>query len=156
MLAVPAHREEGRNRAHRQRSAVASGARLATFKAAASSGPFQAFWLSDPPFDMQAVARWTEQAYREISTFFHDPDKPYFVFFRQNEAGALGGAALSGSFMVGYGDAPAPTSERLRFMLLKVHRGNDDLETSYVSRGAAVSGYRWSRVPGVPDSDCPL
>ena len=81
------------------------------------SGPFQAFWLSDPPFDMQAVASWTERAYHEISTFFRDPNKPYFVFFRHNEGGAIGGAALSGSFMVGYGDAPAPTPQRLRAML---------------------------------------
>ncbi len=81
------------------------------------SGPFQAFWLSEPPFDIQAVAQWTERAYGEISTFFGDPDKPYRVFLRHNEAGAIGGAALSDSFMVGYGDAPVPTPERLRAML---------------------------------------
>lgn len=81
------------------------------------SGPFQAFWLSEPPFDMQSVVKWTEQAYREISTFFDDLDTPYLVFFRHNEAGAIGGAALPGSFMVGYGDAPAPTPDRLRSML---------------------------------------
>jgi hypothetical protein len=84
---------------------------------ACPTGPFQAFWLSEPPFDMQAVASWTELAYHEISTFFRDPNKPYFVFFRHNEGGAIGGAALSGSFMVGYADAPAPTPERLRAML---------------------------------------
>ncbi|HKP55232.1 MAG TPA: hypothetical protein VJV78_00850 [Polyangiales bacterium] len=81
-----------------------------------AKGPFQAFWLSQPPFDVQSVAQWTERAYREISTFFRDPDKQYRVFFRHNEAGAIGGAALSGSFMVGYGDAPAPVPERLRAM----------------------------------------
>ena len=80
-------------------------------------GPFQAFWLSTPPFDVQEVVRWTDQAYRAISTFFRNPDKSYFVFFRHNEGGAIGGAALSDSFMVGYGDAPAPTPERLRHML---------------------------------------
>jgi predicted metalloprotease with PDZ domain len=80
-------------------------------------GPFQAFWLSQPPFDIQSVVSWTEQAYSEISTFFRDPEKPYFVFFRHNEGGAIGGAALPSSFMVGYGDVPAPTPARLRSML---------------------------------------
>jgi predicted metalloprotease with PDZ domain len=37
---------------------------------------------------------------------------------------------------------------------VKVRRGMDALEISYVPRGAAVSGYRWTRVPGVPDSEC--
>jgi hypothetical protein len=82
-----------------------------------ANGPFQAFWLSEPPFDMQDVAQWTESAYGEIATFFRDADKPYLVFFRHNEGGAIGGAALPGSFMVGYADAPAPTAERLRAML---------------------------------------
>jgi len=80
-------------------------------------GPFQAFWLSQPTFDVQSVVSWTDHAYREISTFFRDPDKPYFVFFRRNEGSALGGAALSGSFMVGYGEASAPTLEELRHMI---------------------------------------
>lgn len=39
---------------------------------------------------------------------------------------------------------------------LKVRRGNDALEITYLPRGAAVSGYRWTRVPAVPDSDCAL
>jgi len=82
-----------------------------------ASGPFQAFWLSEPPFDMQSVVQWTEEAYREISTFFRDPDKQYNVFFRHNVGGAIGGAALPNAFMVGYGDAPAPTPARLRSML---------------------------------------
>jgi len=39
-------------------------------------------------------------------------------------------------------------------LTLKVRRGTDDLELSCVPRGAAVSGLRWMRVPGVPDSEC--
>jgi len=39
-------------------------------------------------------------------------------------------------------------------LTLSVRRGNDDLEISYVPRGAAVSGHRWTRVSTVPDSDC--
>jgi hypothetical protein len=41
-------------------------------------------------------------------------------------------------------------------LTLKVRRGHDALEISYVPRAAAVSGYRWTRVPEVPDSDCAL
>ena len=90
---------------------------VSSYPACPGGGPFQAFWLSEPPFDIQAVAHWTEQAYREISTFFHDAEKQYLVFFRHNVGGAIGGAALPNSFMVGYGDAPAPTAARLRSML---------------------------------------
>jgi predicted metalloprotease with PDZ domain len=39
-------------------------------------------------------------------------------------------------------------------LTLKVRRGSDAMEITYLPRGAAVSAYRWTRVPGVPDSDC--
>lgn len=78
---------------------------------------FQVYWLTPPPFDAAAVGRWTERAYGAISTFFREPGKPYRIFLRRNAGGAIGGAALMSSFMVGYGDAPTPTEESLRGML---------------------------------------
>ena len=41
-------------------------------------------------------------------------------------------------------------------LTLKIKRGAAAMEVSYVPRGAAVSGYRWTRVQGVPDTDCAL
>lgn len=93
---------------------------------------FQVYWLSPPPFDADAVGRWTERAHAAIATFFGEPQRPYRVFLRHNTGGALGGAALLGSFMVGYGDAPAPTAESLRGMLAHemVHTWTTVLESA--------------------------
>jgi predicted metalloprotease with PDZ domain len=41
-------------------------------------------------------------------------------------------------------------------LTVKVRRGTDVLDITYVPRGAVVSGYRWIRVPGVPDSSCAM
>ena len=41
-------------------------------------------------------------------------------------------------------------------LTLKVRRGTDAMEITYLPRGAAVSGYRWTRVAGVPDSACAM
>jgi predicted metalloprotease with PDZ domain len=41
-------------------------------------------------------------------------------------------------------------------LTVRIRRGTDAMDIKYVPRGAAVSGIRWTRVPGVPDSDCAL
>ncbi|MBN1223768.1 MAG: peptidase M61, partial [Candidatus Aminicenantes bacterium] len=37
---------------------------------------------------------------------------------------------------------------------LKVRRGDETLEIEYLPRGESVDGYKWVRIPGVPDADC--
>jgi predicted metalloprotease with PDZ domain len=82
-----------------------------------SSGPFAIYWLGTPPFDVQAVASWTEKARTAIASFFGEPDKPYRVFFRKNPYPGTGGAGLINSFMSGFSDDPAPTVESMRHHL---------------------------------------
>ena len=80
-------------------------------------GPFGIYWLGTPPFDVEAVASWTEKARTAIATFFGEPDKPYRVFFRKNPYPGTGGAGLINSFMSGFGDTPAPTVDKMRHHL---------------------------------------
>lgn len=82
-----------------------------------STGPFAIYWLGQPPFDVPAVASWTEKARNTIATFFGEPDKPYRVFFRHNPYSGTGGAGLINSFMSGFGDSPAPTVDGMRHHL---------------------------------------
>lgn len=84
---------------------------------AESGGPFAIYWLGTPPFDVQAVASWTEKARTAIATFFGEPDKPYRVFFRKNPYPGTGGAGLINSFMSGFSDDPPPTVEGMRHHL---------------------------------------
>lgn len=82
-----------------------------------TSGPFGIYWLGTPPFDVDAVASWTEKARTAIATFFGEPNKPYRVFFRKNPYPGTGGAGLINSFMSGFGESPAPTVEKMRHHL---------------------------------------
>ncbi|KQW68147.1 hypothetical protein ASE17_06725 [Phenylobacterium sp. Root77] len=79
--------------------------------------PFAIYWLGTPPFDVPAVAEWTEKARTAIAAFFGQPDKPYRVFFRHNPYPGTGGAGLINSFMSGFGDDPAPTVDGMRHHL---------------------------------------
>jgi predicted metalloprotease with PDZ domain len=41
-------------------------------------------------------------------------------------------------------------------LTLKLRRGEQVFEISYLPRGEAVEAYQWERISGVPDSDCAL
>lgn len=77
-----------------------------SYPEASSGQPFAIYWLGTPPFDVPAVASWTEKARTAIATFFGEPNKPYRVFFRHNPYPGTGGAGLINSFMSGFGDDP--------------------------------------------------
>ena len=66
---------------------------------------FSSVWLGDPPFDPRPAMQWTGQLHAWMSRFFHDKSEPpYRVFLRFNPMNAGGGAALTNSFIVTYGD----------------------------------------------------
>mgnify|MGYP001232342753 CR=1 FL=1 len=90
---------------------------IKSYPASSSGGPFAIYWLGTPPFDVEAVASWTEKARAAIATFFGEPEKPYRVFFRKNPYPGTGGAGLVNSFMSGFSDDPAPTVEGMRHHL---------------------------------------
>ena len=88
-----------------------------SYPEASSGQPFAIYWLGTPPFDVPAVASWTEKARTAIATFFGEPNKPYRVFFRHNPYPGTGGAGLINSFMSGFGDDPPPTVDGMRHHL---------------------------------------
>src|SRR5579863_6827809 len=70
----------------------------------ATSG-FSSVWLAEPAFDPRQAMQWTGKLHAWMSGFFHDrSEPPYRVFLRFNPMNAGGGAALTHSFIVTYGE----------------------------------------------------
>lgn len=66
---------------------------------------FSAAWLGDPPFDPRPLMGWAERLHGWMSGFFQDPSEPpYRVVLRYNPINAGGGAALSNSFLLTWGE----------------------------------------------------
>jgi len=77
---------------------------------------FSSVWLGQPPFDPRPAMQWTGELHAWMSRFFHDQSEPpYRVFLRFNPMNAGGGAALTNSFIVTYGEGV--TGEGLKSIL---------------------------------------
>lgn len=76
---------------------------LGRYPAAASDARFHAYWIGEPLFDAEALARWSETAYDAIAAFFDDRDPPPFrVMMRPNPYQGGGGSALMSSYMLSF------------------------------------------------------
>jgi M61 glycyl aminopeptidase len=77
---------------------------------------FSSAWLGQPPLDLRPVMQWTGKLHAWMSRFFNDQSEPpYRVFARFNPMNAGGGAALTNSFIVTYGEGV--TGEGLKSIL---------------------------------------
>ncbi len=86
---------------------------LQTYSEGAQDG-FGAYWLGDPPFAARPLMSWTRRAFGAMKDFFRTPEIPPFrIFGRRNPYPGVGGAALTNSFMVGYGPE-RDSAERMR------------------------------------------
>ena len=66
---------------------------------------FSAAWLGDPPFDPRPLMGWASNLHGWMSGFFQDPEAPpYRVILRYNPINAGGGAALTNSFLLTWGE----------------------------------------------------
>jgi predicted metalloprotease with PDZ domain len=75
---------------------------------------FSAAWLGEPPFDPRPLMVWAGQLHGWMSGFFHDPaEPPYRVILRYNPINAGGGAALTNSFLLTWGES-AKDGEKLK------------------------------------------
>jgi len=84
-------------------------------QAAVTSG-FSSVWSGEPPFDPRPAMQWTGELHAWMSRFFNDKSEPpYRVFLRLNPMNAGGGAALTNSFIVTYGEGV--TGESLKSIL---------------------------------------
>lgn len=75
---------------------------------------FSAAWLGETPFDPRPLMTWADQLHGWMSRFFGDPAQPpYRVILRYNPINAGGGAALTNSFLLTWGET-AKDPERLK------------------------------------------
>ncbi|WP_293373103.1 hypothetical protein [Phenylobacterium sp.] len=75
---------------------------------------FSAAWLGEPPFDPRPLMVWAGKLHSWMSGFFKDPaEPPYRVILRYNPINAGGGAALTNSFLLTWGET-AKDPEKLK------------------------------------------
>lgn len=75
---------------------------------------FSAAWLGDLPFDPNPLMTWAGNLHHWMSGFFKDPSEPpYRVILRFNPINAGGGAALTNSFLLTWGET-AKDPEKLK------------------------------------------
>lgn len=78
---------------------------------------FHLYWLSEPPFDIEAVADYVGRLYDYMADFFRDQEKGYRVIARRNPYPGIGGTALPRSFMFGYDAERPPAAHDLQTLL---------------------------------------
>lgn len=105
---------------------------------------FAMYWLSEPSFDTNAVARRIKDLFDCMSSFFEDKGAPYKVFVRKDPfEKSGGGTALRDSFMFGWSDATKPTPDSLQNLLAHEmvhnwpHLDGKDGEVNWYNEGAA-------------------
>ena len=75
---------------------------------------FSAAWLGEPPFDPRPLMVWAGRLHGWMSGFFKDPaEPPYRVILRYNPINAGGGAAMTNSFLLTWGES-AKDPEKLK------------------------------------------
>jgi predicted metalloprotease with PDZ domain len=75
---------------------------------------FSAAWLGEPPFDPRPLMVWAGKLHGWMSGFFKDPaEPPYRVILRYNPINAGGGAAMTNSFLLTWGES-AKDPEKLK------------------------------------------
>lgn len=76
-----------------------------------TEGDFGFYWLSEPSFDMVAIADYTRALFAVMQPFFGDTDPLYRIFVRKDPFKTSGGTALHRSYMFGWNDTQGVTVE---------------------------------------------
>lgn len=95
---------EGDVKAHLDRDALASSFFMAGplhSQPRDGSGEFVVYWLTDPVFDLNAAAHWTEKAYRYAYDFFDRTGGEFRIFMRTTARFQGGGTGGHNSFIFG-------------------------------------------------------
>ncbi len=71
---------------------------------ALTEGDFGFYWLTEPPFDVRALADLTRKLFGIMRDFFRDDQKAYRIFMRRDFTETSGGTALERSYMFGWND----------------------------------------------------
>lgn len=109
-----------------------------------TEGDFGFYWLSEPQFDIGAIAVYTRELFGKMRTFFRDTESVYRIFVRKDPFNHSGGTALRRSYMFGWNEAEPVTVQDKQNILAHemVHNWpqlNDDPYgiTSWYSEGTA-------------------
>ncbi|HEX5460141.1 MAG TPA: hypothetical protein VFX20_09235 [Steroidobacteraceae bacterium] len=110
-----------------------------------SGAGFMSAWQGEPPFDADALMKWTQALYDSYVRFFRaPPGRPYEVFLRRNLVNAGGGVEVGRSFVGTFDRQTAAQDFKLTLAHEMVHTfvgGLDDprgLLSSWYSEGLAV------------------
>lgn len=69
-----------------------------------TNGEFGFYWLTEPSFDMNAIAEYTQKLFAVMQDFFEDTQPNYRIFVRKDPFPTSGGTALHRSYMFGWND----------------------------------------------------
>jgi len=67
------------------------------------AAPFNMYWISEPPFNMELLATNIVKLFRTMAEFHGKPDEEYRVFIRSNPHKGGGGTGFVDSFAFSYG-----------------------------------------------------
>ena len=67
-----------------------------------TEGDFGFYWLGQPPFDVAAIAEYTQKLFAVMAPFFRDTQSLYKIFLRRDYYPTSGGTALPRSYMFGW------------------------------------------------------
>jgi len=80
---------------------------------ALTEGDFGFYWLTEPAFDVVALADFTRKLFGIMQGFFRDDQKVYRIFMRRDFTETSGGTALERSYMFGWNDhQPVSAAEK--------------------------------------------
>lgn len=69
-----------------------------------NEGDFGFYWLTEPTFDVEAIAAYTKSLFGKMRVFFRDDQTLYRIFMRKDPYKNSGGTALHRSYMFGWND----------------------------------------------------
>lgn len=83
-----------------------------------SAEDFGFYWFGQPGFEVAQLAKWTQNLFQYMQSFFDDTEQTYRVFMRGSAGSSgTGGAALTRSFMFNYIMSQSNTWESFQTLL---------------------------------------
>lgn len=109
-----------------------------------TEGEFGFYWLTEPDFDMEAMATYTKDLFVIMQQFFKDTEPNYRIFARKDPFTHSGGSAANRSYMFGWNDTePVSLKEKQNILAHEMvhnwpHLNDEPFGiTSWYSEGAA-------------------
>lgn len=110
-----------------------------------TEGEFGVYWIAEPDFDMENIAKYTRQLYGGMQKFFRDPEPVYRIFVRKDPYTHSGGSAMALSYLFGWNETEPVSLENKKNILAHemVHNwphlddSEGEGETAWYSEGAA-------------------